>query len=920
MLRDHGGGPSRIVVFRRQAVTHDQASGETDESADSHMTLASAPTLPGDGAAPAEPLPEQLGHYRLLRELGRGGMGVVHAAVDRKLDRKVAIKTLARADSPSLNERLVREAKAMAKLTHPNVVRVYEIGEAGDASFIVMEFIEGRTLREWLRERPRSLTELLEVFRAAGRGLAAIHGAGLVHRDVKPDNIMVDDGGRVVVMDLGIARRDEDQAAPSEVELAALSEGELALTRTGTVLGSPAYMAPEQFSRAAVTARVDQFGLCVALWEAVYGQRPFTGHNIVALMDAIHEGALREPEAERAPAWLRGVLERGLAADPAARFESMSALVEALTEPVEPRARWPRALGLAALGLVLVGLAWVVAGARGGDPKMREPGTQELAQISETPSSRVELGATPTPPSSREPLVLDRGALTIEVAPDGRDLVYQASGGGRLWRVDLETGEEAQMELDNPIIGVNFAPDGSLWFTRLAGPQPGVHRLATLAARPERVAAELGSTCALPGRSAFAWLGRGDRRVRVRDGEGRERVLLEPGEDQRPLELACDDVHGRLVVASQLAVGYRLELLELDGQRRRVLLEHTGELARPRFTSEGRALTYLASRGLGLQLEALSLADPRAPALLGAVLPGVQLDDYGLLADGRLVYLRNDWSWEIVEFGPDQRALGEARPRMAFAAESVGFALSPDERLLGYVESSAGMGRLQVAALAGGEPRELATALGGVDLAWSPDSRRIAYVGQHRGEGRIWTVVLDGESPRVYESTRVAPGSSPIWVAGERIIYERTGEPGYRVLELETGAERPLPVDASIGTLHRLVPSPAGDRIAAHGRGERRGLWTVDLDGGEARLLVEGDYYPNDWSPDGRSIIAFGLDEPGQLYRVPTAGGEPERWRRLELGDARAICELRADGETLVCGVIRQTSTLGFAELARPLP
>jgi serine/threonine protein kinase len=285
-------------------------------------------------------LPEQrrLGHYLLLDEIGRGGMGVVYAAHDSKLDRKVAIKMLRSEGNANLQRRLVREAMAMAKLAHPCVVTVHEIGEHEGAAFLVMEYVEGQTLRQWLAAGQRSLGEILQVFSAAGRGLAAIHQAGLIHRDFKPDNLMIRASGQVLVMDLGIARADSSTTMP----VAGLDDASVAsvdLTRDGALLGSPAYMAAEQFAGAEATPKSDQFSFCVTLWEALYGERPFATDNMAALIDAVSSGRKREPKRRNIPLALRSVLDRGLQVDPQVRFESMTDLLAALELASGPRTR-----------------------------------------------------------------------------------------------------------------------------------------------------------------------------------------------------------------------------------------------------------------------------------------------------------------------------------------------------------------------------------------------------------------------------------------------------------------------------------------------------------------------------------------------------------------------------------------------------
>jgi len=298
-----------------------------------------------------------IGRYVVLTPIGEGGMGLVYLAYDPELDRKVALKLLRPGGAGHGSAaRLLREAQALARLADPNVVAVYDVGTCDDQVFVAMEFIPGATLSTWLKEQPRSQPEILAVFAAVGRGLAAAHRAGLVHRDLKPANIMIGVDGRARVMDFGLARGAGDtDEVDLEDALATPRDRMLAaeLTRGAAVLGTPAYMAPEQWQRLTADARSDQFSFCVALWEALCGQRPFQGPGLAGLSEAVLLGRRqRPPDRARLPPWLRALLERGLAVAPEDRFPAMDALLVALDagrRRGRRRRAWVPALALAAL-------------------------------------------------------------------------------------------------------------------------------------------------------------------------------------------------------------------------------------------------------------------------------------------------------------------------------------------------------------------------------------------------------------------------------------------------------------------------------------------------------------------------------------------------------------------------------------------
>ncbi len=310
----------------------------------------SDPDAASDPSDPDEPLRRgaHVGRYTVLERIGAGGMGVVYAAFDPQLDRRIALKVMHPGSNAAFDSggrtRLLREAQAMAKLSHPNVITVHDVGTYGDRVFVAMEFIEGSTLRDWSMSE-WNWPDVVDAFVRAGRGLASAHAAGLVHRDFKPDNVLMGNDGRVLVMDFGLARQAAARTGPVLEQLRDLETPgpipetkDLTLTRTGAMLGTPAYMAPEQARGELVDARCDQFSFCVTLHECLYGVLPFEGSSRRARARNARRGRIRPPPARTSvPRRIRRIVLRGLRPDPESRWPDMNALLSALSAAAESK-------------------------------------------------------------------------------------------------------------------------------------------------------------------------------------------------------------------------------------------------------------------------------------------------------------------------------------------------------------------------------------------------------------------------------------------------------------------------------------------------------------------------------------------------------------------------------------------------------
>jgi eukaryotic-like serine/threonine-protein kinase len=308
---------------------------------------------PGDGELVTG---MSVGPYRVLERMDASAMEVVYSAYDPKLRRKVALKLLRGGATPSdrraVSDRLTREAQAMARLAHPNVLAVHNVGRAGDELYVAMELVEGRTLSAWVADAPRSVREVLAAFLEAGAGLAAAHDAGLIHCGFTLDSVLVGRDGRVRITDFGLARwvvsAPPETASPATGPIA--SPGEPQASDTVVPTGTAFYMAPELHRGLPPDAATDQFSFCVALYFALTGEYPFGSDYLVRLSSG--RGRLLPEGHRRIPPWLQRPLFRGLSVDPADRFSSMSELLAALSRDPRPRLRRGLAVGAALVALI----------------------------------------------------------------------------------------------------------------------------------------------------------------------------------------------------------------------------------------------------------------------------------------------------------------------------------------------------------------------------------------------------------------------------------------------------------------------------------------------------------------------------------------------------------------------------------------
>jgi len=427
------GCPDEEVLARLASGTLDEATAAAVRGhLDACERCRELVALAARSAASRTTGPERIGRYEVERSLGTGTMGLVLKAIDRQLDRPVAIKLLlgSGADDSERRARFLREGQAAARVRHPNVVSIYELGFHGDEPFVAMELVEGPTLREWVKARQPGRAAVLALLGEIAAGLDAIHAAGVVHRDVKPENILVDAAGHPRVADFGLARGSSARD----------------LTRTGQLLGTPAYMAPEQLEAGEATPASDQFAFCALALEALVGRRPFEATSIRRLKEEIAAG-VSEAAWQGLPRPLRAVLARGLSFEPGRRYASMGELAAELAAaaapakaPLRPAARGAVAAGGVALVGALAAVAWPWSRPEPQPPPAAAPAP--VVAVSEPPKPEAPPGPKQTEASPAAPPTAPRatGTLAVTSTPAMEVLVDGRSRGETPVRLTLAAG------------------------------------------------------------------------------------------------------------------------------------------------------------------------------------------------------------------------------------------------------------------------------------------------------------------------------------------------------------------------------------------------------------------------------------------------------------------------------------------------
>ena len=790
-----------------------------------------------------------IGHYEILDKLGEGGMGQVYRAYDTKLNRPVAVKLLsADVADPAARRRFQREAQMASSLNHPHIVTVHDAGEWEGLQYLVTEFVDGGTLKDWAAGRRRTWQEIVELLLGVADGIAAAHSAGITHRDIKPANILITKSGYAKLADFGLAKLVEQaaRAAPDD-PTRTLTE---APTRAGIVVGTIAYMSPEQASGQPVDSRSDVFSFGVVLYELLTGRKPFAGKTDLEVLQAIIHGA-PQPLPEGVPPTVRIVMEKSLEKDPMDRYQSMREMVVDLrqsTEVSDQRRRARKPIG---------GFKWVWAGVplvltAVGFLAWRTWRPHESAQ----PLRAVPL--TTLPGVHRYPSFSPDGDYVAFTwtgpRQDNTDIYVQQIGAGSPLRLTADPADDYSPA---------WSPDGR-WIAFLRGQsQAGKYELRLIPplGGAERKLAEIRPQGPLLGGwelVSLAWCpdsncvvipdspgeGKPDALFVISLDSGEKRQLTHP---QHPVAGDADPAvspDGSWLVFRRIAAPYVGELYRLPlgtdliarGEPSRLTLASL-YANNPTWMPNGKEILFSARDGLWRSAVTGASKPSRLPFVgEDGLMPVVSHPQPGRLP--RLAYVRSyaDYNiWHVETSAPG--AAASAPPRVA-------------------ISSTRWEGCPQ----------------------FSPDGRRVAFASDRSGENEIWLADTDGSNAVQLTSTGGNPGY-PRWSSdGKWIAFHAQSEGQAEVFLIPAAGGRPRNLTSHPGLDAFPTFSPDGRWIyfsSNRARGDPV-IWKIPSSGGEAVRVTNGIGQVVLVSPDGTFLYYVeAMDRPSPLWRLPVSGGVP---------------------------------------------
>ncbi|MBN2321736.1 MAG: protein kinase [Acidobacteria bacterium] len=868
---------------------------------------------------------QTVSHYRIVEKIGSGGMGMVYKAEDTKLGRHVALKFLPEELShyPNAIERFQREARSASALNHPNICTIHEIDEHEGRHFIVMEYLEGKTLKQQIAGKPLQTDEILDIAIQVTDGLDAAHSKGIIHRDLKPANIFMTRRGHVKILDFGLAKLLPERSEGANISTAATTEQ--LVTNPGIVVGTVAYMSPEQARAQTLDARTDLFSFGVVLYEMATGVLPFRGTSSADTFNAILSKAPTAPVRINPdlPEELERIINKALEKDTELRYQVSSDLCADLkrlkrdSDSVQiSTARIPETSSLSRIrrGWLISGLSLLVL-------------LTLLIWFFKQPISPVSPSQTPQP--IHRQITFVGNAVNPAISPDGSFVAYIVAGNpSNVMVQDLTGGKPIEVFRFGPTqkqeVMPRWSPDGSrlaLYGVNESGVL-GVFVIPRLGGELRHYPGYFSRLCWAPDGSQIAGNNDGMPKkiflIDVVTGETKAIDLIGTFDWVTDIDWSPNNNH--LLFCTNESGKQTIWTIDPNGDGQKEIFSSNIGVNSARWSPNGNAIYYLLDANppelwkIGLSPE-IGLPIGSSVRLLSGIEIGpdftVSRHKRSLLYT-RLSHTNNLWLATAsgnaeTEFMTESLTSGTSTYRNA--------EISPDGKQLVFTRRDplTGILNLFVMPASGGPQRQITFSKHNVLCsAWSADGREIAFTQEGEGSVRVWKVNNAGGFAQEFSNSRASNSGYLSWSPGPKILYQRPGNRNFHILDPITQKEEPLIKDDSVGWSFNARYSPDGAKVVIFwNRSPSPGLWTIDLNDHSEVQLNQWPLMPLMWAKDGKWIYASLPTDP-RIIMMQVQGSQNRVF--YTSSERASFSSMTSDGTRIIYSVGESKSDIWLAD------